>query len=370
MKVLPTLVIGSVITRNFLGDARALVRTLRRWHPEARVYVLVVDGVGGAFVPEEEDFIVVELSELGLGEPLAYCFQYTAFELCNALKAPLLQHLLTARGEPAALYLDADQGVYARLDALWEEVLSRDILLVPHLLVTMPRDGRFPSEAALLASGVYNAGALGVRAQPEGLRFLQWWSAHVRHDCVADPRSGLFVDQKFLDLVPALFPSAGILRHDGVNVAHFNLHHRRLHCRDGEWWVNDVRLLLFHFTQVTPEDGHFWPRVSRDFTAQQSALDQLLGSYRQDRLAVGQPAIRLWPYGFANFASGRPISPGTRVGFRAGWKAGAPPGNPFSSAHWEAYERRILRQHRWHRLGRWLVRLGRRLRLLGPPSDR
>jgi hypothetical protein len=54
------------------------------------------------------------------------------------------------------------------------------------------------------------------------LDFLDWWSA----SCVALPRfenrGSLFVDQKFLDVVPTYFEGVHILKHKGCNVSEWN----------------------------------------------------------------------------------------------------------------------------------------------------
>lgn len=356
----PPIATCTVITRSYLGDVRALVRTLRRWHPDARPYVLVIDGPGGKFDPALEDFTVLGIADLDLPDARAFCFQYTAFELCNALKVHLLRHVLEVRGEPAALYLDGDLGVYAPLDELWGQVLAHDVLLTPHATRPFPADGHFPHDLGLLAAGAYNAGVLGVRSSGEGPLFLEWWARGVRHDCVDDRSNGLYVDQKYLDLVPGFFPGAAVLRHDGVNVAHFNLHQRRVHGADGRWRVNEVPLLLFHFTQIRHREGTFWPPVSRPFPEQQEALRGLFASYLADLEAVGWAGCRTWDCGLSHFDSGRPISPATRVAFRKGWVAGGTPGDPYASPEWEAFERG-LRWREWPRRAvRFIRRLGRR----------
>ena len=43
---------------------------------------------------------------------------------------------------------------------------------------------------------------------------------------------GLFVDQKWIDLVPGFYPDVGIIHHPGYNVAYWNLHCRRVEIGD------------------------------------------------------------------------------------------------------------------------------------------
>jgi len=360
----------TVVTRSHLGFVRALVRTLRRWHPDARAYVLVVDGSSGYFDPRLEDFTVVAMEELGIPDARAFCFQYTPFELCNALKAHLLRHVLTVRGEPAALYLDGDIGVYGRLDSLWEQVLAHDVVLVPHSGETPPRDGRFPGIHDLLVAGTYNAGVLGVRTSDDGRKFLEWWARCVQHDCVDDRMEGVFVDQRFLDFVPALFPGTGLVRNIGVNVAHFNLHCRHVHREGDQWRVDGVPLLLFHFTQVRFVDGTFDRRITRAFGAQMDSIRALAAEFLADLEASGWSETLEWPYGFAAFDSGLAISQSTRDEFRKRWRSGAAPGDPFSAPEWEAFERATLRRALPKRAAGWAKKAWRRIASRLQPNAR
>src|SRR5258708_40264165 len=86
--------------------------------------------------------------------------------------------------------------------------------------------------------------------------FLDWWKAHLVENCAVDLENGIFVDQKYCDLLPSYFDNVKLLKHPGYNVAYWNLLHRRVY-RDrdsGEWRVNAVPLRFFHFSGVVPSD--------------------------------------------------------------------------------------------------------------------
>ena len=64
-----------------------------------------------------------------------------------------------------------------------------------------------------------------------------------------DLRSGLFVDQKWVDLAPCFFDEIHILRHAGCNVAYWNLRERFLSDADNRVVVNgDTPLVFFHYS--------------------------------------------------------------------------------------------------------------------------
>jgi hypothetical protein len=336
-----SMTVTTVVTRSHLGDARVLASMLRRWNPGARCLVLVVDagredvkGLGRV-----EGMECVALEELGLPDERAFCFQYSAFELCNALK-PWFMRWVRQRSEGAAIvHLDSDVGVFASLEDFIGWVRSCDVLLTPHVTVDYPADGCIPKRRILGFVGVYNAGVVGVGPGEEGMRFLDWWAGETLHGALDAPSDGMFADQKSLDFVPSLFPGSVICRHPGVNLGHFNLHARRLERRGAEWWVEGERLLLGHFTSVDYERLEFLPPLDRPLIRQQPLVKEWLREYAEERKRNGAGEDRKLGYGLARFTDGTPILPATRRVFRQAWLAGRPSGDPFKDPHWIRFNR-------------------------------
>ena len=82
--------------------------------------------------------------------------------------------------------------------------------MTPHLTGFIEGD-EHPCERTILQAGTYNLGFLVVTRQPDLARFLGWWQEKLEFQCVVDTERGLFVDQKWIDLVPGLFPGVRIL---------------------------------------------------------------------------------------------------------------------------------------------------------------
>ena len=343
----PEPVICSVVTKSHLGFVRALVRSFRQRHPAGRAYVLVADEPEGFYDPKAEDFTVVSLADLRLRDPRGFCFRYDSFSLCNALKPYLLLHLLRERHERAVLYLDSDMGVFGDLGPVFSLLQGCEVLLTPHTVVDYPHDGAWPVRRVLLTSGTYNAGVVGVRDSPESQRFLEWWAAALEFECVDDPARGIFVDQRYLDLVPVLFRGVHVLRHDGVNVAHFNLHHRRLSRENGRWLVNGVPLLLFHFTQVDWPKLRFYSRVTRPFLTEQPLLPELFQEFREELVRSDFERTKTWPNTHDRFANGLPLTRATRAIFRKETGTGPVATDPFADPRWLREQRREDWRRRW-----------------------
>lgn len=360
---MPPPILATVATRSHLAYVRVLARSLRERHPDWRCVALVVDEPEAGRASEPGLFEAVSIGSLGIADFRAFCFQYDAFELCNALKPYLIRHLLRSHPGFPVLYADSDIAAFSSLEPLAALLGVHDVVITPHTTVEYPDDGFAPALRDQMLAGHFNAGVVGVGAGPGGLAFADWWAEKLRHDALAEPSDGLFVDQKFLDVVPCLFPGAHVLRDDGVNVAHFNLHSRRLTRRDGCWWVNEVPLVLFHFTMVRPHHGDFRPFVTRPLLAAQPVLRELFLDYGRRLAAAGLDECSRQPFGLGTLADGRPISKATRRAFRGEFQRGNGSADPYSDPRWMRFEAEhhatVAARNRLDQWLRWPRAMGR-----------
>jgi glycosyltransferase involved in cell wall biosynthesis len=304
----------SIISPNYRHFARALMGSMRRHHPEWDRFVL---HVGGAPDPacSDEPFTTVPLETLPLPHARRFCFRYTLLELDTAVKPWMFEHLF-ARGYDRVVYLDPDVFVYSPLAELDAAPPETFLTLTPHLTGFIGGDD-FPSERTVLQAGTFNLGFLAVIRQPPLPAFLSWWQGKLEHQCVVDPARGLFVDQKWMDLAPGLFPGVTILRHEGYNVAYWNLEHRAVVRTGSGTTVNGQPLRFFHFSGFDPALGK---RVSKHHHAlgleEVGDVRGLIEEYRAALLAAGCASFRNAPYAFGAFADGTPIPDAARLAYR------------------------------------------------------
>lgn len=309
----------SISSMAYLAQARVLAKSFFRHHPDASLRVLVIDDLDGELTPGSEPFEVVQPSQLDLDvrEYLRMATAYDAFELACALKPWLLEHLLN-EGAGEVVYLDGDIEVHAPLDSLAAVAGEHGIALVPHALSPWPQDGQTPLESIVLRSGVFNGGCLAVGEKGRG--FLKWWAARLRRDCIIDQANGLFVDQRWLDLVPALFDH-GVVRDPGMDVAYWNLFEREVINQDGEYRVNDGPLRFFHFSGFSPEHpdrlSQFAGERSRSPLGGQPAVAAMCRTYVEALGESGYWETSVRPYGYGRTAAGLTLDSRMRRAYRA-----------------------------------------------------
>jgi len=297
----------TIIARNYLPQARVLATSFRELHPGAPITVLVIDDLYAEVDPAGEPFDVVRPDDLGLdpGEFHRMAMIYDVTELATSLKPWLLRYLLRPDAARAVVYLDPDIRVYGRLDEVFRLAERHGIVLTPHVIAPIPRDGKLTDEDTILRAGMYNLGfiAVGRQAQP----FLDFWMERLRRDCRVDPLSNRFVDQRWVDFVPSLF-DCHILRDPTYNVAYWNLDQRELRWTDGGYTVDGLPLHFFHFSAFDPTEPTLlsrWvaerPRVN---LSDNPDLVRIFGEYADALRASARPGEAEVHYGFAELPNG------------------------------------------------------------------
>jgi glycosyltransferase involved in cell wall biosynthesis len=326
------LALCTIISKNYLSYARVLVDSFHQHHPTGRAFVLLVDRVDGRFPGGAERFELVELAALGIPDLTRMSFQYSILELNTAVKPHFMRHLLTRRGVSRLFYLDPDILVFRSLTELAALLAAHSILLVPHLTAPTDSDGKVPDERSILRAGVYNLGFLGVRKDPTVLAFLEWWGRHLGAECFADPDRGLFVDQRWIDLVPGLFGGAHIVRDPGYDVAYWNLTHRQVETTGGEVSVNGRPLQFFHFSGLDVDRlGEVSKHQNRYTLDDLPAVRPLFEAYRDRLLSAGYRETSEWSYAFGQFDNGVPIPGEARRAYSRLGEENRRFGNPFAT---------------------------------------
>lgn len=299
--------ICTIIAKNYLPHARTLMESVKRFHPECQRFVLLTDHVDRYFEPAEEDFVLDLSEDVTIPKNRLMHFKYRLLELNTAVKPYYLADLFRRYGFEKIVYLDPDIMLFDRLDPIFEALDTATITLTPHLTGILD-DNRMPDEWSILASGAYNLGFIGVRRCATVDAFLTWWQRKLYNDCISDIERNLFTDQRWIDLVPGMFPDVCILHDEGLNVAYWNLLHRRITRDEGAYRVNGVPLRFFHFSGFQADNPDAVSRYQDRYRIPNLGRSQLLfEAYRAALFTNGYHDAKDWPYWFGRFTSGEPI---------------------------------------------------------------
>ncbi len=136
-------------------------------------------------------------------------------------------------------YLDSDLYFFSDPKPIFDEIGTNSIAIIAH---------RFsPRLRHLEKVGVYNLGWVSFRRDKNGLGCLQWYRERCNEWCYDRVEGDRYADQKYLDRFEELFDKVYVIQHKGANLAPWNIDNYKISERDKQIWVDDQRLIFFHF---------------------------------------------------------------------------------------------------------------------------
>lgn len=269
----------TISTYSHLFKVEALRRSVQAHAPEAAFYVLLVDSQpSSAKHPLNlKKAQLLHLSDLDLevqGNAIRETYANSPDRLRWCMKPVLMQYLLTKGKAEELIYVDNDICFFHDFAFIFEELQNKGMLLTPHWRDFDPKKDAHNFEANF-RDGLYNGGFVG--ASSKGLPALEWWTSACLHGCVKDYQRGLYDDQRYLDLIPVIYPEAGILRHRGCNVAVWNQNeNQRSLTPDGKLMINQSFPLIFiHLTNDLFREMYEFGKDSLLIPAVEEYLDLL-----------------------------------------------------------------------------------------------
>lgn len=131
-----------------------------------------------------------------------------------SLKPVLVSYLLET-GFEKVLFVDCDIFFFNHYQFLFEALEQSSVLLTPHWYSTNPAKDEI-GFTQLLTDGFFNAGFIG--SNRKGLPALQWWANACHYKMSECKAERVYVDQRYLDLLPLLFEGVEIIHHKGCNL--------------------------------------------------------------------------------------------------------------------------------------------------------
>lgn len=302
---------------SYLNRARVLASSLRRQHPDWIIWAVITDHPpeGFNFDISNEEFDRVITAEQLLGEAVEpWLFRYDIVEACTAVKGRAIMHIMDQPDAEKVVYFDPDIAVFGSMKPVIDLLDDWSIVLTPHQ--TTPETEEIAirdNEITSLHYGTYNLGFLALRNDGEARAFAEWWTARLDSWCVDRLDIGVFVDQKWCNLIPCYFDSVKVLRDPGYNVASWNLSHRKISIPlDGSILVNGAPLRFYHFTKLGPIGDTMTERYAKD----NFEVYEIWAWYRREVERFTDPRIPSgwWYYGV--FRDGTAIPKAARELFR------------------------------------------------------
>jgi glycosyltransferase involved in cell wall biosynthesis len=311
-------VVFTSVSKNYLANARALMKSIHDVHPQLALVTVLVDEIDGYFDPVTEPFQTLLASDLGIPNWEHFSMKYDIMELNTAVKPYAFHYLMEKFGAERVIYFDPDILVYRALDPLFDLLEDHLCFLTPHITAPL-NDDLSPSEINFLRVGTYNLGFFALSRRGDWRGLLRWWEDRLYEHCTREVERGLFVDQHWMDLVPSLFASVYVLRDPGYNVAYWNLSHRKLtFSAESGYMVNAEPLVFFHFSGFSVRQPEAVSKHQNRFRFENlnEATRQCYLEYRQRLLDQGFEQTSTFPYAYDHFDNGVAITDALRICLR------------------------------------------------------
>lgn len=259
-------VVFTLCSNNYLAHAKTLGDSIIEKNPNVIFIIGLVDKKN----PEIDyslfsAFEIIEYDEIKCVDFPNMLASYTIVEFNTAVKPFYIEMLWERYGKECFIYyIDPDIVFYSPIEELNAYLNTNDIIITPHLIkAQIPVNS---VETNLLKTGIFNLGFIGLIFSENTVEFIKWWQERLKVYCYMDKKETFYVDQIWVNFVPALFDKVYILREPIYNMAWWNLSERKLIELNGEYYVNNSshKLMFFHFSGYKPGSNKMIGRIDND----------------------------------------------------------------------------------------------------------
>lgn len=240
----------TISTKSHLFKSKAVLASVAAF-VDVDLFCLVVDELHVAEIQSQVEERYEGLAVLD--SPLAHNIKAKYRQKMDKLRwacKPLYINELIRRGYEKVIYVDNDIFFYSSPQQIIDSLSENNILLTPHFYSASPIHDQNWLEANYRV-GLYNAGFIGVNKN--AVDAMEWWASCCLYNVKKSAWRGLFDDQKYLDLIPIIYPKVSIAKHPGYNLAGWNMHRYEYSLQeDNQVIINREQPVVFvHFAKMT-----------------------------------------------------------------------------------------------------------------------
>ncbi len=308
----------TIVSNNYLHYALTLMDSLEGVNPDLDKFICIIDKPYHNIEYLDLKYEIIFVNKIGIPNLDDILFKYNILEASTAIKPWVFEYILQ-KNYDNIIYFDPDIYVYKSIDYIFELLKENFIILTPHLTDLLD-DGYSPGELDIIKAGCYNLGFIGIRRETQLSKFLKWWQSKLVNQCYIAFEEGIFVDQKWIELVPSIFDKVFLLRDDGYNVAYWNLNHRKItKDKAGNYYSNGNKLIFFHFSGLDPLKPRKLSKYQNRYKVKDIKLvKELVLQYISKLKCNGLVNYINIPYTFNYFSNGIKIHEGCRKFYMKG----------------------------------------------------
>lgn len=306
----------TIASKNYFAYVRTLMQSLEKSNGHMDRYAVVVDDVDEEFSNLPRNYELIAVDDLDLPHPNQMKFRYDIMEFNTAVKPFAILKLFEKYDR--VIYLDPDIYVYRRLQPIEDAFeTGANIVLTPHFNGLFLDDGMHPDEPDIMRAGIYNLGFIALNRCDDTIEMASWWADKLEKTCINEQSRGIFVDQKWIDLVPGYYDHVAILRNSGLNVAYWNLSHRKIEIHKDGATVNGEPLYFFHYSGLNPNNINAISKHQNRYRLSDiEGGGELFDAYAKNVLSNEFDMWEKFSYSYGSYEDGRPVLQEHRLRYR------------------------------------------------------
>lgn len=265
----------TIVAKNYFASALTLAHSIKQSNPDCTFYIVLADKIDEKISEIKDDsYILIEAEKFKIDRFYEMAYKYDVTEFATSIKPFCIEYFQNIRGVEAILYIDPDIYVYEPFDEVFELLKQYSAVVTPHIL-TMNNVSQ-DIELGLLHSGIYNLGFFGIANTEDARKIVGWWKGKLLDYAYSDIATGLYTDQKWMNLVTIENANIYVLRDYAYNVAWWNFEERNIYEVSGKPYVRQgetkKKVVFFHFSGF---------KVGKDDTISKSESFKLLQNKKE-----------------------------------------------------------------------------------------
>ena len=272
----------TIVANNYLASAVTLCDSLKK-NDNLDLYIVLVDGKLDTIDYTKYSYNILEAQQMNIPRFYEMAYKYNVVEFSTALKPFALDYLIDKY--ESVYYVDPDICFFESFDNVEQQLGEHTAILTPHLVDGRNEQWDDSVATTCMRCGVYNLGFIGVNNCDEGKALLKWWKERLTDFCYNNMI--FYTDQKWANIMPALFNDVYISKDIGFNVAEWNLSERNIVYEQEKYWVYNKRekrpLSFYHFSSYKATNpAEFLKRAGCNIWENSiEVMEQLYGEYKQ-----------------------------------------------------------------------------------------
>lgn len=252
----------TLFDKNYLIKGLVMLQTLLQHSEQAHIFVLCMDRETSEILTSINlpNVTLLKLNDVEDEDLLRIKPGRSIAEYCWTLSASLCWYVINHYQYVDRLtYIDADLMFFSSVEPLLDEIGDMPIAVIEH---------RFSERFSHLeAYGRFNVEWVTFVRNADGLACLKKWRDQCIDWCYARLEDGRMGDQKYLDYWPNDFPGCvHVIQHPGAGVAPWNFSNYKYSISDGKFFVDNNRLIFYHFHQFQILSAGFFDYMSETYS--------------------------------------------------------------------------------------------------------